>query len=1103
VLDSALTVSDVDSGGNLSGATISIGADFVAGDSLNFTNQNGISGSSNATTGVLTLTGTASQANYQTALDSITFSSTVTTAGSRTIDWTVTDGSTSNGTSATATSTVDLASGPLWGIVVRPSNPISGTHLYGLFAQSPNGSTDGELVAAIYSATTADYSNAGPDSETSYLLTMDPFLLPYASSITANGATGQEVPDSTTTIQAGDFSDNSRQLLLASTSATNTLAIGFFVTENASGTATINQFYFNEPTTGLNSAVTLSTPVAIETGLTGADLQYFTSFENNSSGIFTGTGNGAAYSLAWATYSNDTYTVDFQIFNTNAVTASSPDSDTISGTTPIQILSDTGVTSFTAAPAWFFRGAGAVTLSGTKTAIFAAASAEPVSGSDVIKFQAYEENGSDTAAGLPSFTITPNLSAYGSGATDQITVEPLSITHTYSAEALQFVPNVGSSDNYAFAWNDTITAGGNTFDQVEFAIYTASGTMVTQQTFQIPDGNQQSVALDTATIDGTNVVVLAYGDDTGTNVVEFNANTGAEMASFFNPATTIFNHVGILTNSAGTDGRLVLTYDNVLGDGVTTQYVTDIYDLRTVGLSVNDASGTFTSDQYFAGTRYGDTIVGANDVNNTYDFVGDNAGGTAPSYSFTGGTGTTASGNPSWNVVILPDTPSDYTINVTDGSGGGSGTLTDTGDPAHAGTLTVSGVQALAFSPSADPSGNPGSLVATGVALFVYGPLPAGGEPITIANGSTLQLFAVDDSTVTFVGAVGYFVDTDPTTFSGTVGVSSGTFASTDIIDLQGLNAHSTDTFQVVATLNGSNDTVLTVTDETNHDSASVTLAANYQSDNWQVTYDGGTGADIYDPPELAGVTVAAGTSLGITTPSNETVTFTGRTGSLVLNDPEGFTGQIAGFTGTAPDAAHSDTIDLVGINYNSAQFAETYNSAMGLLTVTDGVNTATITFDDFNATLDFASDGNSGTLITDPPATGSPHITTNAATDWGLKFDHDKLDFEPHHADNEGGAGADGQHVPLVSFDSSNDSFVFRESLGVEPSGNSESHVEGEAPANYAAVQEAQQLAALVAPESHHEAFIDLIHNDSLGPAGGVSPPPWHALVANSVHLH
>ncbi len=60
--------------GTLSGAAVSIGTGFLAGDTLNFTNQNGITGSYNAATGVLMLSGTASLANYQAALDSITFS---------------------------------------------------------------------------------------------------------------------------------------------------------------------------------------------------------------------------------------------------------------------------------------------------------------------------------------------------------------------------------------------------------------------------------------------------------------------------------------------------------------------------------------------------------------------------------------------------------------------------------------------------------------------------------------------------------------------------------------------------------------------------------------------------------------------------------------------------------------------------------------------------------------------------------------------------------------------------------------------------------------------------------------------------------------------
>ena len=37
-LDSGITVNDVDSGGQLTGATVSIGSGFLSGDTLNFTN---------------------------------------------------------------------------------------------------------------------------------------------------------------------------------------------------------------------------------------------------------------------------------------------------------------------------------------------------------------------------------------------------------------------------------------------------------------------------------------------------------------------------------------------------------------------------------------------------------------------------------------------------------------------------------------------------------------------------------------------------------------------------------------------------------------------------------------------------------------------------------------------------------------------------------------------------------------------------------------------------------------------------------------------------------------------------------------------------------
>ena len=74
-VDSAVTVSSFDT--DVTGAVVSISGNYQSGDTLHFTAQNGISIVSN-TGGVLTLTGTTTPANYQTALQSITYSSTST-----------------------------------------------------------------------------------------------------------------------------------------------------------------------------------------------------------------------------------------------------------------------------------------------------------------------------------------------------------------------------------------------------------------------------------------------------------------------------------------------------------------------------------------------------------------------------------------------------------------------------------------------------------------------------------------------------------------------------------------------------------------------------------------------------------------------------------------------------------------------------------------------------------------------------------------------------------------------------------------------------------------------------------------------------------------
>ncbi len=91
IIDDAITVADVDSVSIASGAVV-ISSNYVsAEDSLMFTNQNGITGSYSG--GTLRLTGSATLAQYQTALRSVRYANndSTPTASTRTITFTVTD----------------------------------------------------------------------------------------------------------------------------------------------------------------------------------------------------------------------------------------------------------------------------------------------------------------------------------------------------------------------------------------------------------------------------------------------------------------------------------------------------------------------------------------------------------------------------------------------------------------------------------------------------------------------------------------------------------------------------------------------------------------------------------------------------------------------------------------------------------------------------------------------------------------------------------------------------------------------------------------------------------------------------------------------------
>ncbi|GAB3508573.1 hypothetical protein GCM10027442_15000 [Emticicia fontis] len=172
-INSAIKISDIDVS-IISGGAVTIGNGFMNGDQLNFTNQNGISGTYNSLTGVLTLTGNATISTYETALSTITFSTSSTTIGDRIIIFQVSDGSKNSSATAKASQTsVRVYNGSLFafnfdsapsGVPVLSSSPSSYANAFNL--------TDASLGTINFKVTddslTTSFASLTPTSGTDH-----------------------------------------------------------------------------------------------------------------------------------------------------------------------------------------------------------------------------------------------------------------------------------------------------------------------------------------------------------------------------------------------------------------------------------------------------------------------------------------------------------------------------------------------------------------------------------------------------------------------------------------------------------------------------------------------------------------------------------------------------------------------------------------------------------------------------------------------------------------------------------------------------------------------------------------------------------------------
>jgi len=252
------------------------------------------------------------------------------------------------------------------------------------------------------------------------------------------------------------------------------------------------------------------------------------------------------------------------------------------------------------------------------------------------------------------------------------------------------------------------------------------------------------------------------------------------------------------------------------------------------------------------------------------------------------------------------------------------------------------------------------------------------------------------------------------------------------------------------------------------------------------------------------GNAVIAGGTLQFDSASSIAVSFDNGAGGttygvLILVDPAQFTGDISGFAGTAPAPASSDAIDVAGINFNSGHFSDTYDSTTGVLTLTDGTNTDSLTFVGFTGNASnfaFSADaGDAGTLITDPPAGSSPSDTH------GTSFTPDQ--FNNLVADVQQSTAGISQ-IPLVTIGGPDaDHFVFAPGLGAETVTNFNPHQDTIELDHFANAQTVQELQSLISTDVHGDALINLGHNDSVTLVG-VTPTELQQVVQTGhVLLH